>query len=71
MPVSLAPAGRNIYGHGITRPEPPSERHGNEDAAPLGLFSWLDVGGYNDVAPLELTNGSPVAPPAAVLTQQQ
>ena len=40
-PVSLAPAGRNIYSHGITKPEAPSERHGNEYAAPLGLFvNW-------------------------------
>jgi hypothetical protein len=25
MPASLAPAGRNIYSHGITKPEAPSE----------------------------------------------
>jgi hypothetical protein len=53
MLVSLAPAGRNIYSHGITKPEAPSERHTKEYAARWG-FSSFGVGGYKDVAPLEL-----------------
>jgi len=55
--MSLAPAGRNIYSHGVTKPKAPSERHGNEYAAPLGLFVvW--VGGYNDVAPQQPVKGA-------------
>ena len=65
---AVAPAGRNIYSHGITKPEAPSERHGNEYAAPLGLFG-VCVGGYNDVAP-ELKNDSSAAPTAALIQQR-
>ena len=43
--ASLAPAGRNVYSHGITKPEAPAERHRKEYVAPLGLFivwgRWL------------------------------
>ena len=45
----LAPAGRNVYSHGITKPEAPAERHRNEYVAPRG-FSSFGVGGYNHVA---------------------
>ena len=70
MLVSLAPAGRNIYSHGITKPEAPSERHRNEHTAPLGLLVvW--VGGYKDVAPLELKAAVRLAVQTAALIQWQ
>ena len=43
MLVCLAPAGRNIYSHGITKPEAPSERHENGYAAPLGFSAFVSV----------------------------
>ena len=68
-----APAGRNVYSNGITKPEAPAERHGNEYFAPLGLFIvfivW--VGGYNHVAPPELRSGSSVAARTTALIQRQ
>src|SRR6185436_6527011 len=70
MPESLAPAGRNIYSYGITKPQAPSERHGKEYAAPLGLF-FVWVGGYNYVAPTELKNGSSAAVRTGALIQRQ
>jgi hypothetical protein len=36
-PPIWASAGRNIYSHGITKLEGPSERHRKEYADPLGL----------------------------------
>jgi len=65
-----APAGRNVYSNGITKPEAPAERHRNEYVARWG-FSSFGVGGYNHVAPTELRNGSSVAARTAALRQQQ
>jgi len=57
MPVSLAPAGRNIYSNGITTTRSSVGATWNEYAAPLGLcVDWRR--GYNDVVPPELKNGS-------------
>jgi len=66
MLVASAPAGRNIYSHGMTKSKAPSERHRKEYAALLGLFVvWVD--GYKDVAPLALldTHGSATLSSAA------
>ena len=49
MFVSLAPAGRNIYSHGITK----SQIHRSDieiGMPPRWSFSSCGVGGYNDVA---------------------
>ena len=57
MPVSLAPAGRNIYSYGITKPK--LHRSDMElNMPPRWGFSPLGLGGYNDVAPSELKNGT-------------
>ena len=38
--------------------------------SPRWGFPWFGVGGYNDVAPSKLNNGSLPAPIAAIIQQQ-
>jgi hypothetical protein len=65
--VSLAPAGRNIYSYGITKPEAPSDMEMN--MPPRWGCSSFGVVGYNDVAPPELKNGSSAVARTAALIQ--
>ena len=68
--VSPAPAGRNIYSHGITKPE--AHRSDMElKMPPRWGFSSFGVGGYNDVAAPELKYGSSAAVLTAALIQGQ
>ena len=70
MPVSLAPAGRNIYSYGITKSGAPAERHGNEYAAPMGLLPWC-VRCYKHAAPPELKSDGSAGSRTAALIQRQ